>query len=288
MPLRVVFTAESPSGCCNPSPEIILALAATLLDRCARAADVSEDVLRSAPRRFTLGLFLSQPQRSPSIGPSEIRADLFLPGAKAALGTHLRFAISWLCESEALRLLDWVRSLYHSPLSITAGPQCFVVAPVVRDRASDQEEAWVSYSTILRDASSSLKEVTLKFCTPTLLSRDGRPYPLPDPVILFRGYLELWNAFSGLPFSPDLGPAIDRDLQLTDSRLKRRSFGIPPGRQVAFGGSATFSLQGRHPESVLKSLNCLSDFVEFCGTGVGTDMGMGLTRRVPKAIWKTV
>jgi len=288
MPLRVVFSAESPSGCSPPSPEITLALAAALLNQCARAADVSEDVLHSAPRRFTLGLFLTQPQRGPSIGHPEILTDPFLPGTKQAQGTPLRLAISWLCETEALRLLGWVRTLHHSPLSVTTGSLCFRVAPVLRDRERDQEEAWVSYSAILRDASPSLRQVTLKFCTPTLLCRDGRPYPLPDPVLLFRGYLDLWNAFSGLPLSPDLGTAIDRDLQLTDFRLRRRSFGIPPGGQAAFGGSATFSLQGRHPESVLKGLNSLADFVEFCGTGTGTDRGMGLTRRVRRAASETV
>jgi hypothetical protein len=39
-------------------------------------------------------------------------------------------------------------------------------------------------------------------------------------------------------------------------------------------------LQGRHPESVLKGLNVLADYAFFSGTGIGTERGMGLTRRI--------
>ena len=47
-----------------------------------------------------------------------------------------------------------------------------------------------------------------------------------------------------------------------------------------FIGSATFRLAGRHPESILKGLNALADYAFYCGTGIGTEHGMGLTRRI--------
>lgn len=280
MPLRLVFVAESPTG---PGPvdlKTTLTLAWALLDRFARDARVPEEVLRSVPRRFTLNLLPAQSLRSRCAAPEEALSSSPAPPVP---GARLRLAVTWLCESEAFKLAEWSRGLSFDPLPLAAGPIRFMIAPVSWDAERNHPgKTWIPYATILAKASATLRQVTLKFCTPTLLFRKGRPYPLPDPSLVFRAYLDLWNVFSPLALTPDLGPAIDHDLELTDFRLRRRPFGVPPTGQAAFGGSATFSLRGRHPESVLKGLNALADFAEFCGTGAGTDVGMGLTKRVQR------
>jgi CRISPR/Cas system endoribonuclease Cas6 (RAMP superfamily) len=73
---------------------------------------------------------------------------------------------------------------------------------------------------------------------------------------------------------------MEADLLLVDFRLRMRMF--EEGRQSVpgFVGSASIRLQGRHPESVIKGLNVLADYAFFCGTGIGTQRGMGLTRRI--------
>ncbi len=278
MPLRLTFVAQGSTACGPMDAERTLALAWSLLDRCARAAGVPEGALRSDPRHFTLNLFAAQPHRSRCPDPEDV---LSSSPYRTDTGTRLRLAVTWLCESEALKLAEWARGLPLAPLELAAGPIRLMAALVPWGGQRDQPgQTWISYAAILADASATARQVTLKFCTPTLLFRNGRPYPLPDPGLVFRAYLDLWNLFSPLPLTPDLGPAIDHDLELADFRLRRRSFGIPPTGQAAFGGSATFFLRGRHPESVLKGLNALADFAEFCGTGAGTDMGMGMTKRV--------
>lgn len=272
MPLRLVFFAETPAADGLMAPERALALARALLNYCAQAACVTEEALGAVPRRFTLHLFGPQPLPTGSSWPDRVD-----PGAR------LRLGVTWLCDPEALKLAEWARTLTHTPLQLADSLIRLLPAPVSCDPKRDhQGGTWIPYAALLRNASATLRQVTLKFCTPTLLIRNGQPYPLPDPALVFRAYLVLWNAFSDLPLSSDLGPAVDHDLELTDFKLRRRSFGIPPVGQAAFGGSATFSLRGRHPESVLKGLNALADFAEFCGTGAGTDVGMGLTRRVGK------
>jgi CRISPR/Cas system endoribonuclease Cas6 (RAMP superfamily) len=73
---------------------------------------------------------------------------------------------------------------------------------------------------------------------------------------------------------------IEGHLLLVDFRIQRRLCEDERGPLPGFIGSATFRLEGRHPESVLKGLNVLADYAFFCGTGIGTDRGMGLTRRI--------
>jgi CRISPR-associated endoribonuclease Cas6 len=120
----------------------------------------------------------------------------------------------------------------------------------------------------------------LKFCTPTLLLREGVPFPLPDPIVIFRQYLDLWNRFSGIPLDGALPSVLRESLLLKDFRLRARPVEDRNQPATYFSGSATFRLRGRHPETVLKGFNTLADFAFFCGTGAETDRGRGMTRRI--------
>jgi len=139
---------------------------------------------------------------------------------------------------------------------------------------------WVPYGRLYEEASDCLRLVTLKFYSPTTLERSGLPYPLPDPCGIFLGYARIWDAFSGIALSPGLREAIEEHLLLVDFRIQRRLSAAEQGAVPGFIGSAKFRLAGRHPESILKDLNALADYAFFCGTGIGTDHGMGLTRRI--------
>jgi CRISPR-associated endoribonuclease Cas6 len=133
---------------------------------------------------------------------------------------------------------------------------------------------------LYEEATDGQRQVTLKFYSPTALQRSTHPYPLPDPSGIFHGYLGIWSTFSGVSLGPGLGQAIKEDLLLVDFRLRKCLFADGRNSMPGFIGSATFRLEGRHPESILKGLNALADYALFCGTGIGTDKGMGLTRRI--------
>ena len=133
---------------------------------------------------------------------------------------------------------------------------------------------------LYEEASDCLRLVTLKFYSPTTLERSGLPYPLPDPCGIFLGYSRIWDAFSGIALAPGLREAIEEHLLLVDFRIQRRLSAAEKGAVPGVVGSAKFRLAGRHPESILKGLNALADYAFFCGTGIGTDVGMGLTRRI--------
>lgn len=198
-----------------------------------------------------------------------------------AKGGRFRLRLSWLVDGDAKGLVDWAGSLKADPLRVEAdnGP-LLVEDAMVSSTLTQRWTRWVSYDRLYEEASDCLRLVTLKYYSPTTLQRSGHPYPLPDPCGVFLEYLRIWDIYSGVALSPSLREVIEGRLLLVDFRIQMRLSAAEHGPVPGFIGSSTFRLEGRHPESILKGLNVLADFSFFCGTGIGTDRGMGMTRRI--------
>jgi CRISPR-associated endoribonuclease Cas6 len=194
---------------------------------------------------------------------------------------RFRLRLSWLADEDAGRLLDWAGSLRCEPVHVeTHACALRLEQGLVSSTVTQTWNRWVPYGRLYEEASESRRLVTLKFYTPTTLDRAGHPYPLPDPSSIFLGYARMWASFSGVALAPCLLQAIEEHLLLVDFRMQARRSQGEQGPVPGFIGSATFRLGGRHPESVLKGLNALADYAFYCGTGIGREMGWGLTRRI--------
>ncbi len=196
-------------------------------------------------------------------------------------GGRFRLRLSWLADADLRGLLDWAGSLRGDPVQVeTNCGQMLLEDALVSPTLAQRWNRWVPYDRLYEEASDCLRLVTLKFYSPTTLERSGLPYPLPDPCGIFLGYSRVWEAFSEIVLAPGLREAIEERLLLVDFRIQRRLAEAEKGAVPGFVGSVKFRLAGRHPESILKGLNALADYAFFCGTGIGTDRGMGLTRRI--------
>jgi len=276
MPLRVTFFLE-PLGGSTPGFSWIEVFR-TLLSRLVRVAGIPQEVVLSQPRPFTFSPLLTAAEVPASRKRTRDRPTNRRPREAS---DPFRLGMSWLLDSHVNALLKSIHSLREEALPTeTNGRMLRIRGAATAPTAGDEWSRWIPYDRIFEEASSSLRTIVLRFCSPTLLHRSGVPYPLPDPAIIFRDYLERWNAFSALPLSVHLQSVLQDDLRLADFRIRRRPLPEGQAEAVGFGGSAIFRLAGRHPESVLKELNALADYALFCGTGTGTDHGMGLTRRV--------
>ncbi len=240
-----------------------------LLGKVASQAGVPEDALRKKPAPFSIS--------------SPLPAEGHRPGGEANPdeGGRFRLRLSWLVDADLKGLLDWAGSLRVDPVHVEtdSGP-LLVEGAMVSSTLTQRWNRWVPYGRLYEEASDCLRLVTLKFYSPTTLERSGLPYPLPDPCGIFLGYSRIWDAFSGIALAPGLREAIEEHLLLVDFRIQRRLSAAEKGAVPGFVGSAKFRLAGRHPESILKGLNALADYAFFCGTGIGTDVGMGLTRKI--------
>jgi CRISPR-associated endoribonuclease Cas6 len=247
----------------------------TLLSEIASRAGVPEERLRKRPAPFSI----SSPMPVEATHPAE--------GIRADQG-RLRLRLGWLADEDVRHLVDWAKSLRAEPVRVeTKACALLLEDGAVSSTLTQRWNRWIPYSGVYEEASDCLRAVTLKFYSPTTLDRSGHPYPLPDPPTIFLGYKSVWDAFSGVALAPGLRDAIEQHLLLVDFRIQRRLFESAQGPVPGFIGSATFRLGGRHPESILKGLNVLADYAFFCGTGIGTEMGMGLTRRIVQGEGRT-
>jgi len=232
-------------------------------------AGVPEEALQKRPAPFAISSPLPAEDNRPA------------GDANPDGGWRFRLRLSWLVDADLEDLLDWARSLKVDPARVkTRCGQMLFEDALVSPTLTQRWNRWVPYDRLYEEASDCLRVVKLKFYSPTILVRSGRPYPLPDPCGMFLGYLRIWDDFSGINLAPGLREAIEEHLLLVDFRIQRRRSEVERGPVPGFIGSAAFRLGGRHPESILKGLNALADYAFFCGTGIGTERGMGLTRRL--------
>ena len=277
MPLSMTFLLKVQSDL--PQREWPDKLSRALYLAIVKAVGIPADHLEKNPSPFTI---------SP-VMPAEEKAAHKSTGRKGLLsraitrkGARFHLRITWLEDQDIKFFMAWMPRLEHSPVSVEVGGLSVLLERAQLSPAlTNKWNGHVNYRQLYSEASDSLRTIILKFYSSTSLMRqEDIPYPLPDPYRLFSGYFDLWEAFSGIPLAPGLRPAIKSRLALVDFRLRKRSFLLNKKTLPGFRGSATFYLDGRHPESVLKGLNVLAEYSFFCGTGIATERGMGVTRRI--------
>ena len=141
--------------------------------------------------------------------------------------------------------------------------------------------SWSGFSDYdkLYDSAESTDEVTLQFATPASFKQGDTSMLFPIPRLVFKGYLEKWNKYSGIGLSDSILNRIEDALILSHYDLRTLPFSDGRATTPGFVGICTFKIKDRNKE-FLKNVNLLADFSFFAGTGRKTTHGMGMTRRV--------
>jgi CRISPR-associated endoribonuclease Cas6 len=127
------------------------------------------------------------------------------------------------------------------------------------------------------------RHIGLQFITPVVLFRSGLPLPLPDPALVFRHYLSLWDTFAPreLWVNFNLLDAIQFHVAPTAHRLETRHVRWgDKGTRPGFLGGVTYTAHRwqKLGTEFLGNLKMLARFAIYCSTGQGTTRGLGQTR----------
>lgn len=138
----------------------------------------------------------------------------------------------------------------------------------------------------LAEQASTQTDVTLEFASPTSFRVNDMDDPLPFPRRVFQNYLAKWNAFSGTALEP-VDALLDWiELHVAISKLELRTDILRFEKHVQIGcvGTVQYRVAKRAPgdDQLIRWLNCLANYGEFCGTGRKTTQGMGQTRRITR------
>lgn len=236
------------------------------------------NLLREADSRLTDEL--CQKNSSPfTLSPLFLADEKKTKGAFIKAGTQCRLRMT-LLKDELFFVLNQL-SLEHTVRTIILENIPLIVTHILT--TSESLDLWSNFSgyeTLLINASPSWKEVTLQFFTPTAFNRGDINFPLPDPQLIFSNYLEKWNQYSSIPLSENIPILIENSIFLSNFRISPQWIDVGFSKEIGFTGWCTFILKGRHPEEHIREFNLLADFAYYCGTGIKTAMGMGMTRKI--------
>ena len=136
-----------------------------------------------------------------------------------------------------------------------------------------------TYQSLLSTAlpATSLR---LRFLSPTSFRTRLTTYPLPDPVGMVQSWWERWNTFSREKLDCVLLDVAAVHLAVSSCKIRTRLVDLGVGQQIGFIGVVTLRVvkANKIGEDVLRHLNALAAYADFCGTGQRTAQGMGQTR----------
>jgi CRISPR-associated endoribonuclease Cas6 len=169
--------------------------------------------------------------------------------------------------------------------AIAAHPAFEVDDREVLLRAEPEVVAARSYAD-LYEAAQPIAQLRLRFGTPTFFTSNGRTVLPPDPVRVFRGYAERWNAYAPAALRMDDTTAWDAALRtgvvVRESEMRPALRTLRKGtRTVRYDGAVGEALyEIEMDEESARWVDRLADFAEFCGTGRMAAQGFGQTYRV--------
>lgn len=120
-----------------------------------------------------------------------------------------------------------------------------------------------------------MRQVTLKFISPTSFRRAGLNVPLPDPRLVLGSLWQKWQAYSGIGFGEDVFEEVQSLTALAAADIHTRVWKYPRYLMTGFVGTATYQITGNPSSGAIRLFNGLLHLAPFSGVGYKTTMGMG-------------
>ncbi|MGC5234464.1 CRISPR system precrRNA processing endoribonuclease RAMP protein Cas6 [Streptomyces albogriseolus] len=169
--------------------------------------------------------------------------------------------------------LGWLADDHPLDLSPLRGQRLRLGHHFLRVEATHREHT--PYAALLMGAPTT--RATFTFHSATLFKSKGRTVAIPDPGILFPGFLRRWNAHAPFPIPRDATTGLVDAIILTDHATYTIRAPLPrtggSGRK-GFLGTATFTLTSPDP-TYAQVFTALCRLATMTGVGAQTTHGLG-------------
>jgi CRISPR-associated endoribonuclease Cas6 len=145
-----------------------------------------------------------------------------------------------------------------------------------QDEVTSYEDLYHSYVVLEQELN---REFQMEFLTPTAFSQNGLQLPLPVPTLMFRSWLERWNAFAPVYLGgDDLIDYFSGAIALKHHTIRTRRYSLTYGSVNGFLGQVTLQVLTRADPLLAQVAGLLIHYAQFAGTGMKTRLGMGHVR----------
>lgn len=130
-------------------------------------------------------------------------------------------------------------------------------------------------------ATAHCDAATLELWSPAYFSRNGRDYPLPDPVLIVRGLVARWNQHcpAHLRWSEEVSRQLFREVTIAEMTGRTvRAQVTYTMEQIGFVGSVRLLLKQSATADVGVAFSALMKFAQLSGIGAQTTHGFGACR----------
>lgn len=130
-------------------------------------------------------------------------------------------------------------------------------------------------------AGTPVRQVELRFISPTFFARKGRDLPLPDPVLITHSLATRWDAHAPpeLALPAEVLTALLDTVYLADAAIDTRRAQVSQTMwQTGFVGAAQLALTKAADAATTHVFTALTRFAEFAGVGAQTTHGFGAVR----------
>lgn len=184
--------------------------------------------------------------------------------------------ISFLTDELILNMMPVLEACVGNQYSI--GNYDIVIDKIVY---FSNENNWVCSNEYLDIVTMPISyKLKFEFLTPTTFKQGTHLLPLPIPKLIFKSILKKWNEFSPYPMANLDLEEIENVVVLSGYNIKTEKVEFGNFSSVGFVGNVTFNILKSADESLVKSLNVLSNFIIYSGVGYKNTMGMGICRRL--------
>lgn len=139
-----------------------------------------------------------------------------------------------------------------------------------------RHERAVPYAALAAAPASS--RVVLRFHTATYFSRNGRDFPLPDPILVFQSLARRWNAHCPEPLriEAELTDRLLSELVVSAAQVETTAHAAAHRQErVGFVGQVEFALL-RGTGDTRATLAALAASAPYLGVGAQTTRGFGV------------
>lgn len=142
-----------------------------------------------------------------------------------------------------------------------------------QDEVTSYEDLYHSYVVSEQELN---REFQVEFLTPTAFSQNGLQLPLPVPMLMFRSWLERWNAFAPVYLGgDDLINYFSGAIALKRHKIRTQRHSLSYGSVNGFLGQVTLQVLARADPLLVQVAGLLIHYAQFAGTGMKTRLGMG-------------
>jgi len=119
------------------------------------------------------------------------------------------------------------------------------------------------------------KSMLIRFITPCSFKSDEQYCIFPSAELLLKSAVNKWNAFSDdfVMHDEDAFKELAKRTKITRYELKSVAYHVKGAVVPSFMGTVVLSIKG--PDPLLRIFNLLISYLEYCGAGVKTALGMG-------------